>query len=325
MAAAAVTSGASRGRPGSFKKARDLIVLLSSLSETGDGLSVEAIVERLNVSPEYAQKLIDMVWSEGGVGLAYQETDEGTLALFTDIDTQSLRLTESETDALLLALEWLGIADDDPLRDKLVPYFSLESSPDVKRYYNCFRTDSNASELLTTIAHAIALNHQLYFTYMGLNDSAPKRRHVQPEKVRLTSGFWHLDASDFDRNGQARDFRLDRMTDLEEISSRTKPQTTNEELSREPEKRTVHITFRDSRYLTLLYWVGLTFEEPDETGAVRAETYYFPESPYLPRMIAACGGTATTDDPLLDENIKAYARQMLAEAALDTVDKDAAN
>lgn len=320
MAAAAATSRASRGRPGSFKKARDLIVLLSSLSETGDGLSVEAITERLNVSPEYAQKLIDMIWSDGGIGLAYQETDEGTLALFTDVDTQSLRLTESETDALFLALEWLGIADDDPLRDKLIPYFSPDSSPDVKRYYNCFRTDSNTSKLLTTITHAIALNHQLYFMYMGLNDSAPKLHHVQPERVRLTSGFWHLDASDFDRNGQARDFRLDRMTDLEEISSRVKTQTTSEELSYEPEKRTVHITFHDTRYLTLLYWVGLIFEEPDETGAVRAETYYFPESPYLPRMIAACGGTATTDDPLLNDSIMTYARQMLAEAAQDTGD-----
>ena len=71
------------------------------------------------------------------------------------------------------------------------------------------------------------------------------------------------------------------------------------------------MTFADERFLTLLPWHGLTVEGRGEDGLMRARVAYY-GGDWLVRMLAACGGAATTDDPELAERVRAYAAALLA-------------
>ena len=76
--------------------------------------------------------------------------------------------------------------------------------------------------------------------------------------------------------------------------------------------REVRVTFRDERFLSLLPWHGLVVEGRDEDGSVRTRTAYY-GGEWLVRMLAACGGTAVTDDEGLAGRVREYARTRLAE------------
>ncbi|HBG3383148.1 TPA: hypothetical protein KQB18_004396, partial [Clostridioides difficile] len=52
---------ASAGRIGAVDEARELVALVSSLSEAGDALSAKAVAARLGTTPERAEKLIGLV------------------------------------------------------------------------------------------------------------------------------------------------------------------------------------------------------------------------------------------------------------------------
>ena len=51
------------GRPGSLDEARELVTLISSLSDAGDSLSADAVAERLGIDAEEAEKLVALVLS----------------------------------------------------------------------------------------------------------------------------------------------------------------------------------------------------------------------------------------------------------------------
>ena len=114
----------STGRIGAVDEARELVALVSSLSEAGDALSAEAVAARLGTTPERAEKLIGLVGtssSSGGIGLplTLEEDGEATLAFSGGVRGRRLRLTRGETVALSAALERLGVSPDDLLRGRL--------------------------------------------------------------------------------------------------------------------------------------------------------------------------------------------------------------
>ena len=75
--------------------------------------------------------------------------------------------------------------------------------------------------------------------------------------------------------------------------------------------RTVAITFTDSTYLDLLPWHDLKILTRDDGEApIVAETPYY-GGMWLPRMIAACAGTAHTNDAEVTALVRAYAEQTL--------------
>lgn len=301
------------GRHGALDESRELVALVSSLSEAGDALSVEAVSARLGVSTERARKLLSLVMSSSvgdDAGLPLVEDGEDEVSLLRDegMRGRAVRLTRAEALALAAALDRIGVGRDDPAREAVEA--ALFSSPvdgrQVERLLGAGTAPSG--EALAACATAIYERRALTFRYRGAADGAEARRTVLPRGLRSEEDSWYLDAWDLDRRGE-RTFRLDRMSGAAPApapGTRADAGKAGQSAARE-----VRVTFADERFLTLLPWHGLTVEGRGEDGLVRARVAYY-GGDWLVRMLAACGGTATTDDPELAARVRAYASALLA-------------
>lgn len=307
-------SRTSAGRHGALDEARELVALVSSLSEAGDALTVDAVSARLGVAPERARKLLSLVMSSSvgdGAGLPLVEDGEDEISLLLDegMRGRAVRLTRAEALALAAALDRIGVGRDDPVR--LSVEEALFSSPvdenQVERLLGAGRAPSG--DTLMTCASAIYERHALVFCYRGAQDVEQARRTVLPRGLRSEEDSWYLDAWDLDRRAE-RTFRLDRMSDIEVTPAPAAD--TGAEKGEQAPAREVGVTFEDERALSLLPWHGLTVEGRNEDGLVRARVAYY-GGDWLVRMLAACGGTATTDDPELAERVRSYAAALLSE------------
>lgn len=300
------------GRPGSLDEARELVALAASLSEEGDSLSVDAVAERLGVSHERAEKLVGLVLSStlvGGAGLPLAEDGEClTLVGAVGAHGRRLRLTRDESLALAAALERLGVPGDDPLRGALEG--SLSTPPVDERLVRLLMAgESGTGGLAATLAacgRALAGRRELSFDYRKPDDAEPARRRVAPLGLRGDDGAWLLDAYDLDRGGE-RTFRVDRMADTRIGASLPHDRPPRAEGS----AHMVRLTFGDERYLDLLAWHDLRVTTGPGTVPVEAETPYYGGS-WLPRMVAACGGTVRCDDAEVMGRAEAYAREQLS-------------
>lgn len=301
------------GRPGSVEEARELVTLVSSLSEAGDALDAGAVASRLGVSQERAEKLLSLVLTArttSGSGLPLTE-DDGMLALVTDDGTRgrALRLTRPETLALVAALDRLGVGGDDPLRARLESALSADPVDEgLARRVVDARADDGAADALAVCARALARRRDLAFSYRRLDETEATERTVRPRGLRCEDGAWLLDALDLGRAGE-RTFRVDRMDDVRETEPGESPVAEPDE--GHASGRTVSLTFSDPSYLELLPWHELDVEPADADGTVRARTPWYGGS-WLVRMVAACGGTCVTDDPELAARVRELAEDALA-------------
>ena len=307
-------SRTSAGRHGALDEARELVALVSSLSEAGDALTVDAVSARLGVAPERARKLLSLVMSSSvgdGAGLPLVEDGEDEISLLLDegMRGRAVRLTRAEALALAAALDRIGVGRDDPVR--LSVEEALFSSPvdenQVERLLGAGRAPSGGT--LMTCASAIYERRALVFCYRGAQDMGQARRTVLPRGLRSEEDSWYLDAWDLDRRAE-RTFRLDRMSDVEVTPAPAAG--AGAEKGEQAPAREVGVTFEDERALSLLPWHGLTVEGRNEEGLVRARVAYY-GGDWLVRILAACGGTATTDDPELAERVRSYAAALLLE------------
>ena len=299
------------GRPGSLDEARELVALVSSLSEAGDALNAAAVAERLGVSEERGEKLVELVLCStlvGGTGLPLV-SDEGGLTLVgaNGVRGRRLRLTHAETLALVAALERLGVPDDDPLRTTLEESLSSEpvSEELVRRLMAGGSGTGPLAAALSCCAQAIASRREVLFLYRKSGEKDAERRRVVPTALRTEDDAWFLDAFDLVRDGE-RTFRLDRM---EGVSLGDHPEAPQSE-ARGPSARLVDVSFDEASYLDLLPWHALQVVSAPAGGPVRARIPYY-GGMWLPRMIAACSGSAHCDDPEVAALVKSYAREQL--------------
>ena len=295
------------GRPGALDTARELVTLVSSLSEAGDALSSEAVAERLGVDEGEAEKLVELVLSSqlvgGGSLPLVEDGDAYTLVTSNGIRGRRLRLGRDETLALSAALERLGVGDADPLRLALEESLSAEPVDEalVRRLVS---GESGSDTLATTLAacgRAAVGRRELVFSYKKPGDATAGTRRVLPLALRSEDDVWFLDALDLDRDA-SRTFRVDRMADAV-----VGPRASTENPTREArEERPVCITFTDRSVLDLLPWHDLRVVKTLSDGSLVAETPFYGGT-WLPRMIAACGGTARCDDPEITALVRAYA------------------
>lgn len=300
------------GRPGGLDEARELVALVASLSEAGDALSAGAVAARLGVSRERAEKLVALVLTAAGAGgsrLPLVEEDGAVTMLLTrGMRGRAVRLTTRETVAVEAALERLGVREDDPLRERLEGALAPAApSENLVRRLVSGEKDPALAALIADCARALAERRDLRFLYRRAGGGPAGPRCVTPLRLRCEDDAWYLEAYDRDRAGE-RTFRLDRMSEMENVSRAPEPAPTPVPQT----APTVRITFDDPRYLDLLPWHDLHVLERGEKYVV-AETPSYGSS-WLPRMLAACGGSAHVDDPTLAEQARAYARGQLAEA-----------
>ena len=300
-----------KGRRGASDVTRSLLELASSLSEPGDYVSVEAIERRLGCGHEQAQKLfllLENVASDPEGLCAYEDID-GIAIGAGGHGARALRLDASETFALLCALRRLGVAEDNPLRQKLQGALA-EGGVDEALLDRVLShaPGAVAAGNLAACSSAIASLDDLEFLYLKGAESTPKRRHVRPQKLTEQEGLWYLECTDLERGGQ-RTFRIDRMSQVEAARRDTRKEPLRADNGHGP--RTVEVEFSDLGLLDLFVWPGLELTQRDDDLGRASGTIPYYGGDWLVRQLAGCGAGARTTDPELCDAIVAYARAQL--------------
>lgn len=300
------------GRKSALDEARALVALMSSLSEAGDALTVEAVAGSLGVDEAEAQRLITLVLTasaDDGRHLPLVEEGDGvTLAFESGLSGKRLRLTREEALAVAAALERLGVPGGDHLRKKVDAALAAPEPETelVERLVGRVAGDAGSDALLAC-ARANAMGRELQFVYTKPS-GMPESRRVLPERLWSGDGGWYLDAWDLEHAGE-RTFRIDRMSDVVESGPVGKKRPT---LAPEPEARgrIVELVFRDAHYLDLLPWHELACEPAGADDAIHAKTAWY-GTDWLPRMVCACAGACTTSDPELSAAVRDVAKRAL--------------
>ena len=294
-------------RPGS-ERIRELVSVLGSLSRTGDTVTIDALANRLGISTGEASDMMGIVCQASGEetgGLlicANDDMTEFTLA-YPGAHGYPLRLTYSETMALVHALDYAEVPSDDPIRQRLVEAYA---SPGVKRDEVRRSLGSPGTPSLTSTlrlcARAQSEERMLSFMYVGLADRLPRARCVLVRRLRVEDSSWYIDAHDLDAL-QERTFRLDRMEDVS-LGPRGR-------LPRDGEAvcipaRNVEVTFYDPSYLTLFDWPGLRITKRTTSTVSGVLPYYGDRSDWLLRRIAACAGNLVVHDERIMLQAKEY-------------------
>lgn len=300
-----------KGRRGAGDVTRSLLELASSLSEPGDYVSVEAIERRLGCGHEQAQKLfllLENVASDPEGLCAYEDID-GIAIGAGGHGARALRLDASETFALLCALRRLGVAEDNPLRQKLQGALA-EGGVDEALLDRVLShaPDAVAAGNLAACSSAIASLDDLEFLYLKGAESTPERRHVRPQKLTEKEGLWYLECTDLERGGQ-RTFRIDRMSQVEAARRDTRKEPLRADNGHGP--RTVEVEFSDLGLIDLFVWPGLELAQRDDDLGRASGTIPYYGGDWLVRQLAGCGAGAHTTDPELCAAVVAYARAQL--------------
>lgn len=294
-----------RGRQGGTSEMRELVALVGSLANEGAALNVDVVSARLGVTRERAVALLNLVLT-ACVGTSWQlplgvAGDDGlVLTRSRGVSGRAIRLTPSETRALTDAFDLLGIDEDDPLRTSVMDAFAprgFDEGEARQRVDDALGDDDG--DVLEACSRCIVNGSWLAFDYQGLGQDSPTTRLVDPTSLRHDGGNWYLDAFDQHRNAM-RTFRLDRMDNV-----RVRQADTHEDAGPDtpwPVERFVEVTFADARYLDLLEWPKLEVLGTSDDAVVTRLPYY--GGSWLPRHLAACGGTARTSDDALAEAIR---------------------
>ena len=277
-------------------KVRQLIALAGSLTREGEVITAEQVSQALSVSYDQARRLIMLVTMGSGESFDYlplvidDDYSEVFLMEGARLNVPRLRLTRSETRALLAALAELGVSPDDPLARALSNSYAAPafSQNDVASSLGLTELTCDVDDL-RRCSEAIANEKALRFTYRPVVGTQPSRRAVVPQLVRRNDDYWYLDAFDLARQDN-RVFRIDRMSEVEEVN---RPSDWGGVVTHEG-ARMVTVRFDDPLYLDVFHWDGLEIVGRKGGSTVARLPLY--GGTWLARHLIACGGTVTVDD-----------------------------
>lgn len=292
---------------GTIEEYRELVALVGSLDQPEDEVTPKVVAERLGCTQAHAEDLVNLLlttWDVNDRSLALFES-AGGLQLVSGARTRGrrLRLTPDETRALLAALERVGMAQDDELREKLSTLL-----PDASGQVAQASTDEVQPQVgatLATCARALREGLPLSFDYLPTGDGAPTRRLARVQGTRSEGGRWYLDALDLSRQA-TRSFRVDRMSDVVLERDGAQPPALDDSTSG---SGTATVLFRDPSLLDLFDWHGVRIISRGKAGVRVSLPYYGGD--WLPAHLAACGDSVLVDNPRLRDLVREHARRQL--------------
>lgn len=291
---------AKAGRTGGVDAAREAINVISALNVEGDEVNPSAIASRMRKTPEEVERFMNLLVClsayNDGFKLCPEFDEEGT-PYFVDVAAgRPLRLTEAETLAVQAALAWMGTPADDPLVVKVNDALGArEFDGEMVSRMLAPAGSPEVDAIRRECASAIARGLDLRIVYRKVGSTLDEERQVGAARLRQDNGDWYLTGTDRSRNA-TRSFKLERISKVEGVEAPKKSATTEgEPASRASELRQVTLTFDSRHWLELLPWHDLEVTSHTD-GTLTAKTPWY-GGMWLPRMIAACGGHVTCDDP----------------------------
>lgn len=304
-----------RGRKGGLLEARQLSALVGALDREGTTLSADVVASRLGCSQDHAKHLLSMLVDASDDKSLYRlpllpaDDMSKTILMFRTLAGKPLRLTRTESAALISALGHAGVTPDDPLFAKLARGLVARPLQDDLPNDTSPKADASTPEadVLRVCSQAIARGCALSFDYVSSLSGQHTHRMVLPKGVDHSNGSWYLDAFDLSRGG-ARTFRLDHMTNLQLAQGATRTQPPKLAPEADAPKQ-VSFVLLDPNLADTFHWNQTVFT-PLPSGHVLAHCTYFGGS-WLPRRLAACGNAVVTSDAALCEAVRSYASRLL--------------
>lgn len=307
------TSGAARmrrsGRKNNNERIRELVSLLGSLSRTGDTVTLDAISTRLGISVDEARDMMNIVCQAsgenyGGLLISADEEETEFTLQFPGTTGKPIRLTSAETIALVHALDLAGIAEDDPIRQKLNTAFL---SPNVREdeVRHALGSINQTSGQLYVFAQSQVEQRKISFDYCGIKDTEPRRRHALVRTLQMDNGHWYATCFDTDID-QERTFKIDRMTNVVMGDHVFSPL----ENSREDVQR-VEILMTDPLYYHAFDWPTLRVLHASDSVIHGEIAYYGDGSTWLLRRICAGRESITVNNRCIMQLASEYAREAL--------------
>jgi proteasome accessory factor C len=283
------------------------------------GVTVEALSRQLGISREELLRDLELLTMVGRPPFQpddfidlHVENDQ----VWVDLDqrfSKPPRLTGAEAAALAAAAELLRPAAETALASALAKLEKVLPAQ-AKRLYRDLGSAVNARSLATAelgiLTRAVEERRELGFDYAAQGSTAAERRQVEPVEVFNHRGQWYLHAWDLGR-GQARLFRLDRMTHITPINRTFTPRTMAPARVPDPAERgEVRVRFAASAAPYLRERFGGEARELSDGGV---EVKVTGEERWLVQWILSFGGEAEVLEP-------AWARAAVARAALKALE-----
>lgn len=306
----------SEGRSGNAAEIRELVALIGALSQAGDTISAEVVAKRMGIGTAAAEHLLDLLLTAGDAEGSYlslvmaEDGSEVSLAFDGGVKGRPIRLTLTETHAILAALNACGVPEDDPLRLRIEHDFGRQSvTPDTIARQLEPLASPEEHEVLKLISDAMGKGWALGFRYQGSRDETARERMALPVQLSQKDHAWYMDAIDCVKR-RPRCFKIARMEDprmveVPEDAARTASAAETES------GRMVTLRFLDPRYLELFAWPGLKIKDR-KAQPLEGKIRYFGTS-WLPRQLAGCAGQVICTDHEVAEKEQDYAKELLAE------------
>lgn len=307
-----------RGRRDAVDQAREMSAVIGALHKKGQKITAASIAARLGLSEAEALKMLDLIMTAGAedhsslpLSFANDQGTELVMAFQGGNLGRPLRLNRAEAIALSAALNYLGVAQDDELRQKLESSYSSEKIDIDYVTKTLAQIQSETTrENLSIIAEAIVDRCSLSFRYVHVSGGGGSDRKVTPTNTVHENGFWYMDCFDHYRDAHRR-FRVDLMSDTRTVDPIPMPEDTT---ANDTPATMLTLRFRDPTLINLFDWHGLEIVDDSDQSCVVAKVPYFgSQSDWLPRHIAACGGSVTCDDERITTAARDYARSLLAQ------------
>ena len=274
-----------RGRKGGVLEARQLSALIGSLDEEGATISANVVAQRLGCTIAHAKHLLSLLIDASDeenlnrLPLATDDDMSEAVLLFNTIAGRPIRLTLTESVALIAALLLAGVEPQDPLFQKLSQSLSaaIGDAPTV---------------------HVISFG---YTSTTGQHSS----RLVKPGAISHRNGQWYLEGYDLSRAAM-RNFRIDRMTGVTIAKDHANvPKVAPDGTP----QRTINFVLLNQALADALPWNQTSFT-PLASGATLVSCPYFGGT-WLPRRLAACGGAIAIGDADMCKLVRQYAKSAL--------------
>ena len=303
--------GRGAGRDGILPQLRPLLAVAWRLQHTADRLDYAKISKLFGNNYTKAYQTVHALMGVGDADtpsyLPLSEDNNGIeLVSEPDYRCLRLRLTRLETTALVAALDRVGLPCDNPSRERVLACFGNPLGTSAPSG-SIARPDCPENiSVLTACAVGIVDKRDLVFDYQGTKDTAPRERRVLPKRLHQNGELWKLDAYDYAADGE-RTFYLAHMSAVR-LFSEGDTRSTAAGLDK-LDRRVVTLRFADKHLLDLLEWPGLEVVR-ERAGVVEATIPYY-GGPWLVRRIASGGGSITTTDEALAEQVRTYVQELL--------------
>jgi predicted DNA-binding transcriptional regulator YafY len=205
-------------RPNEVEAAKLQLSILSMLGEERE-IPLSQIALRLGITEREAGQQMSALaccsFNPDAFVEIYNEDERGTVVVYGAVPelSQSVRLSASEARALDSALDFAGVASNDPLRKKLLDAAVSDEDRDALVRNFCTIDHGVDSAVIQTIALAIEKQDLVEFLHRNAADGRVTDRLVEPYNLLFDSGHWYLDG--FCRQANAlRTFRVDGISNI---------------------------------------------------------------------------------------------------------------